>query len=194
MRSRTTLAVCALAGLPLLGCSKAPPAAAPASAPAVTAPAAPSATAPAVPPAAPAPAIPTAAPPAPPEHPKDCEVEMIGDLKVPPLAAGEHVFAYVAQDSDCLAKDAHIIGSNKVTDDGHMFIEVFSRWGADLTVCAAISKELGAPTTVYGKAEGKFHAEAVGEIMIPKISFELKKGPKHVFPAPRPALPPAPQK
>ncbi len=118
---------------------------------------------------------------------------MIGDLKVPPLAAGEHVFAYVAQDSDCLAKDAHIIGSNKVTDDGHMFIEVFSRWGADLTVCAAISKELGAPTTVYGKAEGKFHAEAVGEIMIPKISFELKKGPKHVSPLPVLRCRPRPQ-
>ena len=72
-----------------------------------------------------------------------------------------------------------------------MFIEVFSRWGADLTVCAAVSKEPGAPSTVYGKADSKFHAEAVGEIMIPKISFELKKGPRHVFPAVRPALPPA---
>ena len=118
---------------------------------------------------------------------------MFGEFKLPKLAPGEHAFAYVAQDSDCLANNAHILGSNKLTDDGHMFIEVFSRWGADLTVCVAISKEAGGPSTMYGKAEGKFHAEAVGEVMIPKISFELKRGPKHVFPAARPALPPPPQ-
>jgi len=115
---------------------------------------------------------------------------MFGEVKFPKLAAGQSAFVYVAQDSDCLAKNAHILGSNKLTDDGHLFIEVFSRWGADLTVCAAVATDAGSPSTLYGKAEGKFHAEAVGEVMIPKINFALKPGPKHVFPAPRPALPP----
>ena len=115
---------------------------------------------------------------------------MFGEFKLPKLAANQKAFAYVAQDSDCLAKDAHILGTNPLTNDGHMFIEVFSRWGADLTVCVAVATDSGAPSTYYGKAPGKFHAEGVGEVMIPKISFELKPGPKHVFPTPRPALPP----
>lgn len=112
---------------------------------------------------------------------------MFGEFKLPKLAPGEQVFVHVAQDSDCLSPAAHILGNAKLTDDGHMFIEVFSRWGADLTVCVAVSKGPNLPSTLYGKSPTKYHAEALGEVMIPKISFDLKPGPKRVFPAPRPA-------
>ena len=188
-----SLAMIVLAGLPVAGCDKpAPPATSKPSVAPAAAPAAPVAApaAPAAPAAAPAVPAAPAAPAAAPAHPDQCEVEMFGEFKLPKLAANQKAFAYVAQDSDCLAKDAHILGTNPLTNDGHMFIEVFSRWGADLTVCVAVATDSGAPSTYYGKAPGKFHAEGVGEVMIPKISFELKPGPKHVFPTPRPALPP----
>ena len=37
------------------------------------------------------------------------------------------------------------------------------------------------PTTLYGKA-GKFHAEAIGEVLLKDLIIELKPGPKRVFP------------
>lgn len=133
----------------------------------------------------------SAQPPAekPTDHPPTCEVEMFGEFKLPKLQPGEHAYAFVAQDSDCLAKNAHILGSNQLTDDGHMFIEVFSRWGADLTLCVAVAKGPDKPTTYYGKSPAKYHAEAVGEVMIPKITFPLKPGPRLTFPASKPPLP-----
>jgi hypothetical protein len=193
-----SLAMIVLAGLPVAGCDKpAPPATSKPSVAPAAAPAAPVA-APAAPAAPSGPSGSSSSPSGPSGsssspvflHPDQCEVEMFGEFKLPKLAANQKAFAYVAQDSDCLAKDAHILGTNQLTNDGHMFIEVFSRWGADLTVCVAVATDSGAPSTYYGKAPGKFHAEGVGEVMIPKISFELKPGPKHVFPTPRPALPP----
>jgi hypothetical protein len=146
---------------------------------------------PAAPAASPAkPGSPTA-PPAP-AHPEVCEVEMFGDFKLPKLAPGQHAYAFVAQDSDCLAPNAHILGHNQLAENGQLFIEVFSRWGADLTLCVAIANDPSQPSTYYGKAPGKFHAEAAGEVMFPKITFDLKPGKKHVFPEGKPPVPVAP--
>jgi hypothetical protein len=123
-----------------------------------------------------------AAPGSPPKV-KACEVEMFGTVKLPRGISPKKNprFIYVA-DNDCLGDDAHILGRLPMSETETFFIEVFSRWGADLSVCAAVEQGEGEPTTLYGKAEGRYHAEAGGEVTFHGINVDLKKGPAHVFP------------
>jgi hypothetical protein len=130
--------------------------------------------------------------PAEPARPTVCEVEIFGSIEPPkgvtwpkgkPLAAP--IAVYVAQ-GDCLAKKARILGRVETVTPDNFFIEVFTGWGTDLTVCAAQEKAAGKPTTVYGKAEGLFHAEAQGEVVFDKVKVALKAQPAHTFPAVRP--------
>lgn len=111
-----------------------------------------------------------------------CEVEFTGQVsgtsKLPP---GSNTWVYAA-DGDCLAKDAHILGAMRASDQGSFAIEVFSRWGADLTLCAAVAPTPESPSKLYGKLTRKFHAEKRGEIMFEKVQIGLKAGPEHTFP------------
>lgn len=119
------------------------------------------------------------------EHPERCEVEMFGSVKPPP---GKKIPIYVyVSDGDCLADGAHILGRAQVSENNHnFFVEVFSRWAADLTVCAAAQERPDRPSKLYVKASGKYHAEATGEIGFTHIDMELKPGPAHKFAAPTP--------
>lgn len=127
-----------------------------------------------------------------PARPTVCEVEIFGSIEPPkgvswpkgkPLA--EPLAVYVAQ-GDCLAKKARILGRIETVTPDNFFIEVFTGWGTDLSVCAAQEKAAGKPATVYGKAEGTFHAEAQGEVVFDKVKIALKAQPAHAFPAVRP--------
>jgi hypothetical protein len=123
-----------------------------------------------------------AAAPAPAAATERCEVEFTGQIsgaaKLPP---GSNTWVYAA-DGDCLAKDAHILGAMRASDQGSFAIEVFSRWGADLTLCAAVAPTPESPSKMYGKLTRKFHAEKKGEIMFEKVQIGLKAGPEHTFP------------
>lgn len=141
-------------------------------------------------PAAPAPASATPAPAsvsasasvAKAGHPETCEVEVFGKVVVPPKTPkGGKLVAYVAQ-NDCLADDAQIIGHVDAGLDGAIVIEVFPRWGSDITVCAARDMGEGKPTTLYGKAKRTFHAESDGELTFNDVTIELAEGKPHVFP------------
>lgn len=111
-----------------------------------------------------------------------CEVEFTGTItgagKLPP---GSSTWVYAA-DGDCLAKDSHILGAMRASDQGSFAIEVFSRWGADLTLCAAVGQTPESPSVRYGKVARKFHAAATGEIMFEKVQISLKNGAEHTFP------------
>lgn len=111
-----------------------------------------------------------------------CEVEFTGTVtgagKLPP---GSSTWVYAA-DGDCLAKDSHILGAMRASDQGSFAIEVFSRWGADLTLCAAVGQTPESPSVRYGKVSRKFHAAATGEIMFEKVQIPLKNGTEHSFP------------
>ncbi len=111
-----------------------------------------------------------------------CEVEFTGTVtgagKLPP---GSSTWVYAA-DGDCLAKDSHILGAMRASDQGSFAIEVFSRWGADLTLCAAVGQTPESPSVRYGKVTRKFHAAATGEIMFEKVQISLKNGAEHTFP------------
>jgi hypothetical protein len=120
-----------------------------------------------------------------------CEVEVFGTLKLPPkVKAPGDLFVYVA-DNDCLAPDAHILGRTGSGPEGRMFIEVFTKWGADITICGAL-EEPGKPARYYGKAEGKFHAEGEGEVMFRDVVVNLKAGPPRKFPQPGAPVPAGP--
>lgn len=155
----------------LLGCKQAERPAPPLPAPVV--PTTPAASAPAVP-----------APPAP-AHPKTCEVEMGGLLQFPKgqVPAKGTTYVYVA-DNDCLAADAHVLGRSQASKEGSFFIEVFPRWGADLTLCAAHEVAPGQPSKLYGKAAGPMHAEATGEVTFGNLRIAMRPGAAHRFPAP----------
>lgn len=150
-------------------------------------------------PLAPTPPAPAAAPPPATlavnpgqAHPPVCEVEMFGDVKYKgqPVTRGRlkggTPMVYVA-DNDCLGKNVHTIGHIAVTDQGRFFVEMFSKWGADLTICAALEPAEGKPARIYGKAAGPHHAEAMGEVLFKDVLIEMKDGPPRVFPR---AVPP----
>lgn len=113
---------------------------------------------------------------APAKHPPTCEVEVFG--KVDLKGTKGDPFVYVAQD-DCLNEKAQMLGREKIKADGSFFIEVFSKWGGDITICAAVERPDGT-SELYGQATneaGKFHTEAIGEVTFEKVAIPLKKGP-----------------
>lgn len=115
-------------------------------------------------------------------HSETCEVEIFGKVNLPKdLPKGKKVVIYVAQD-DCLADNAQILGHIEAGATGEIVIEVFPKWGTDVTICAAADEGEGKPTTLYGKAKGKFHAEAEGEVTFADVKIDLEKGKPHVFP------------
>jgi hypothetical protein len=147
-------------------------------------------------PAAPAPAVSSAAPKATvasaapsvsasaaPKHSETCEVEIFGKVNLPQgLKKGQQVIVYVAQD-DCLSDNAQILGHvNAGAGDGAIVIEVFPKWGTDITICAGVDEGEGKPTTRYGKAKGTFHAEAEGEVTFADVKIDITQGKPHVFP------------
>ena len=124
-----------------------------------------------------------------PGKPKLCEVEFKGKVVYPgKLPEDQRWYFVVAQGSDCLAKSAHIIGGFWANPDSTFFGEVFSKWGADLTLCVAAVTEANGPSTVYAKATEPFHAEKIGEVEFEHLVLTPKSGPKIQFPASRPAL------
>ena len=125
---------------------------------------------------APAPSKPAPAP----AHPESCEVELTGQI-LGPLAPGMTYWVYVAE-GDCLAKNAKILGAMRGSEAGSFGIEVFSSWGANLTVCASVAKTPESPTKLYGKLPRVLRAEATGEVMFERLQIKLKPGPEHSFP------------
>jgi hypothetical protein len=86
------------------------------------------------------------------EHPPTCEVEIAGQVRVPKALPEKVRVVVLVADNDCLASDAHVIGrALPSATTGKFSLEVFSRWGSDLTVCAAVEGKPGAPVSVYGK-------------------------------------------
>ncbi len=117
-----------------------------------------------------------------PKHSETCEVEIFGKVILPQgLPKGKKVNVYVAQD-DCLSDNAQILGHVDAGIDGSIVIEVFPKWGTDVTICAGTDEGEGKPTSLYGKAKGTFHAEAEGEVTFADVKVELAKGKPHVFP------------
>lgn len=114
-----------------------------------------------------------------PKHSETCEVEIFG--KVNNMPKGKKVIVYVAQD-DCLSDNAQILGHVDAGAEGSIVIEVFPKWGTDVTICAGVDEGEGKPTTMYGKAKGTFHAEEEGEVTFADVKIDLQKGKPHVFP------------
>lgn len=117
-------------------------------------------------------------------HPPSCEVEFFGKITTA-LPAGQQFWVYIA-DGDCLAKDATILGTAHANDQGGFSIEVFSKWGAKLSMCAAASAGADKPSTLYGKVARSFPAEKTGEIIYDKVEVKLRKGAPHTFPPANP--------
>jgi hypothetical protein len=104
---------------------------------------------------------------------QSCEVEITG--KVTPFKPD--TFVYVSE-GDCLDEDPKkVLGRAVVLDTGKFFIEVFTGWGADITICAAV----GEASTLYGKAPRTYHAEANGEIYVNDVAIALAKGAPKTF-------------
>lgn len=121
-------------------------------------------------------------------HPPTCEVEIFGEAKLPKDAPKGKLVVYVAQD-DCMSEQAHTLGHIPAGGNGSFVIEVFPKWGTDVTLCAALEPDAGGAAEWYGKATnkdgqsgGKFHAEAIGEVTFTNVAIDLKKGPSHKFP------------
>ena len=117
---------------------------------------------------------------------KTCEVEIFGTVDVPNDAPKtSKVIVTVAQD-DCLAADAHVLGHIPAAPSGGFVIEVFPKWGTDVTICGALEKDDGT-AEYFGKAVnkdagGKFHAEAEGEVTFNEVKIKLAKGAAKRFP------------
>ena len=128
---------------------------------------------------------------------KVCEVEFFGSVKYDkPLPPGQKFWVYAVQ-GDCLAKNPHVLGVTPVNPEGRFGYEVFSGWGADLSFCAGLAESADKPVTIYGKAPGKFHAEAEGEVYFRDIVITPKAGASRTYPQVRNAFegpPPAPPK
>lgn len=119
-------------------------------------------------------------------HPDVCEVEFFGQVKpVDPKLPPPVVFASY---TDCLAPTTRNIGQTSTQPDGKFFLEVFVKWGSDLTLCAFQPAAGGEekPTKLYGKAAGPFHAEKEGEVEFKDVQIELKSGTARTFPRVRP--------
>ncbi|MCS6898361.1 MAG: hypothetical protein RMJ98_01070 [Myxococcales bacterium] len=124
--------------------------------------------------------------PGPKAHPDVCEVEFFGQVKpVDPKLPPPVVFVSY---TDCLAPTTGNIGQTSTQPDGKFFLEVFVKWGSDLTLCAFQPTKEGAekPTKLYGKAAGPFHAEKEGEVEFKDVQIELKNGTPQTFPRVRP--------
>lgn len=93
---------------------------------------------------------------------------------------------------DCLGKNPHVLGVTPVNPEGGFGFEVYSSWGADLSFCAGLASAADQPVTIYGKAPGKFHAEAEGEVVFRGIEITPKPGASRTFPAAKPAFEGAP--
>ena len=165
----------------LVGCKEPPKEAVPAVSPSVVASAKPI-----------EPAAVSATASAAPAHSATCEVEIFGTVNRPKdLPKDKKIIVYVAQ-NDCLADDAEILGHTDAgQNDGSIVIEVFPKWGTDVTICAAVDEGEGKPTTRYGKAKGTFHAEAEGEVTFAEVKIDLEKGKPHVFPKDATGVPPS---
>ena len=125
-------------------------------------------------------AAPQAAPPV--ANKKTCEVEFFGSVKYnKPLPPGQKFWVYAVQ-GDCLGKNPHVLGTTPVNPEGRFGFEVFSAWGVDLSFCAGLAESVDKPLTVYGKATGKYHAEAEGEVVFRDIEITAKPGPSRTFP------------
>lgn len=139
----------------------------------------------------------TAQPAPPVTSKKTCEVEFFGSVKYnKPLPPGQKFWVYAVQ-GDCLAKNPHVLGATPVNPEGRFGYEVFSAWGVDLSFCAGLAESAHKPLTVYGKATGKYHAEAEGEVVFRDIEITAKPGPIRTFPIARSAyeeLAPSPPK
>jgi hypothetical protein len=118
-----------------------------------------------------------------PAHPDVCEVEFFGQVK--PAEPGKPPATVFASYDDCLSPAPGNIGQTTAAPDGKFFLEVFVKWGSDLTLCAAQLSAQDKPTKLYGKAAGPFHAEAVGEVEFKGVVIELKTGASRGFPGPR---------
>jgi|GEM_PF-2217023 len=117
-------------------------------------------------------------------HPENCEVEFFGQVK--PVEAGKTppvVFASLSP--DCLAPAPMNIGQSSTQPDGKFFLEVFVKWGSDITLCAYQPTGEDKPAKLYGKAAGPFHAEKEGEIEFKNVTIEMKAGAPRPFPRPR---------
>jgi len=143
------------------------------------------------------PTTPAAATAPPGARKKTCEVEFFGSVKYnKPLPPGQKFWVYAVQ-GDCLAKNPHVLGATPVNPEGRFGHEVFSAWGVDLSFCAGLAESAYKPLTVYGKATGKYHAEAEGEVVFRDIEITAKPGPIRTFPVARSAyeeLAPSPPK
>jgi hypothetical protein len=105
-------------------------------------------------------------------------VEIAGQVKPPKGAAGKARTVILVAENDCLAPDARIIGrALALPKNGKFSMEVFSKWGADLTVCAAVEDKPGKPITVYGKSAKVIHAEQAGEIVVSDVVIPLERKP-----------------
>ena len=114
-------------------------------------------------------------------HPKMCEVEISGQVKLPKDVVNVPVPMTFVAVGDCLAPDPKIIGFGGTTS-GKFFIEVFASWGSDLTICAASEPAPGQPSQLYGKASIAIHAEKSGENEFRDVIVELAPGPPRRFP------------
>lgn len=114
--------------------------------------------------------------------PSLCEVEFKGRIAYSgKLPEGQRWFFAVAQGSDCLSKDAHIIGNFWADGNGTFFGEVFTKWASDLALCVAAVSTPNGPSTLYAKAKGPFHAEKTGEVEFFGLELSPKPGPKIQF-------------
>jgi hypothetical protein len=83
--------------------------------------------------------------------------------------------------------DAQTLGHiPAATATGSFAIEVFPKWGTDVTICGAL-EDASANALWYGKAKsaepgGVFHAEHTGEVTFNNVVISLVKGPSHKFP------------
>jgi hypothetical protein len=119
-----------------------------------------------------------------PAHPDVCEVEFFGQVR--PAEAGKPPPPVVfASYDDCLSATPVNIGQTTTQPDGKFFLEVFVKWGSDLTLCAAQLPAQDKPTKLYGKAAGPFHAEAIGEVEFKGVVIEMKPAASRTFPGPR---------
>jgi hypothetical protein len=105
-----------------------------------------------------------------------CEVEIDGEVALPKgVSPAKARVVVLFSEGDCLAPGARIIGQALASAKGKYSMEVFPKWGADVTVCAAVETNPGAPVTVYGKSEKPIHAEQTGEIVVSNHKIILAK-------------------
>lgn len=113
---------------------------------------------------------------------------MFGKVKggKPSSASTPEPIVFASYD-DCATPTAANIGQTTVNPDGTFFLEVFVKWGSDLTLCAAQPPGPGKPSTTLGKYAKPIHAEALGEIEVREIEIELRPVAPRKIALPRPS-------